>query len=77
MTQLLYGFPRRLYNLIRMRPEVFLKLLKWLQINGGLRDTRLLSVAEKLHIFLLVFSSNQSYRVVCELTQHLLTTIKQ
>jgi len=60
-----------------MRPEVFLKLLKWLQINGGLHDTRLLSAAEKLLIFLLVFSSNQLYRVVCELTQHSLTTIKQ
>ena len=77
MTQLLYRHPRRLYNLTRMQPKVFLKLLKWLQINSGLRDTRLLSAAEKLLIFLLVFSSNQSYQVVCKLTQYSLAIIKQ
>lgn len=46
-----------------MRPEVFLKLLKWLRINGGLRNIRLLSAVEKLLILLLVFSSNQLYWV--------------
>jgi len=77
MTQLLYGHPQRLYNLTRMRPEVFRKLLEWLQINGGLKDTKLLSAAEKLLIFLLIFSNNQSYRLVCEETQHAISTVKE
>ena len=76
-TQLLYGHPQRLYNLTRMRPDVFRKLLEWLQLYGGLRDTKLLSAAEKLLIFMLVFSNNQSYRLVCEETQHALSTIKE
>ena len=57
-TQLLYGHPQRLYNLTRMRPDVFRKLLEWLQLYGGLRDTKLLSAVEKLLIFMLVFSNN-------------------
>jgi hypothetical protein len=60
-----------------MRPEVFKKLLEWLQIHGGLRDSKLLSAAEKLLIFMLIFSNNQSYRLVCEETQHSLSTIKE
>ena len=60
-----------------MRLEVFRKLLEWLQINGGVRDIRLLSAAKKLLIFMLIFGQNQSYRLVCEETQYLLSTIKE
>ena len=74
---MLYGHPQRLYNLTRMQPEVFRKLLKWLQINGDLKDTKLLSAAEKLLIFLLIFSNNQLYRLVYKETQHAILIVKE
>ena len=55
-TQLLYGHEARLLSVTRMRPDVFNKLLNWLQEYGGLKDTKLLSAAEKLVIFLMIFS---------------------
>ena len=61
----------------RMRPDVFRKLLEWLQLYGGLRDTKLLSAVEKLLIFMLVFSNNQLYKQVYKETQHALSTIKK
>jgi hypothetical protein len=39
-----------------MRPELFRKLLDWLQLHGDLKDTKLLSPAEKLIIFLMLFN---------------------
>src|SRR6266571_3100939 len=60
-SQLLYGHEQRLVNLTRMRPEVFRKLLDWLQLYGDLKDTKLLSAAEKLLIFLIIFSNNSLY----------------
>ena len=44
-TQLLYGHEARLLNVTWMRPDVFNKLLNWLQEYGGLKDTKLLSVS--------------------------------
>ena len=65
---MLYGHPQRLYNLTRIRPEVFRKLLEWLQINGDLKDTKLLLAAEKLIIFLIIFSNNSLYRLLSKVT---------
>ena len=74
---MLYSHPQRLYNLTRMRPDVFGKLLKWLQLYGGLCNIKLLLTAEKLLIFMLVFSNNQLYKQVYKETQHALSTIKK
>lgn len=74
-TQLLHGHEERLRNVTRMKPEVFRKLLDWMQEYGDLKDSKRLSAAEKLLIFLFLFSSNASYRMACELTQHASSTI--
>jgi hypothetical protein len=76
-TQLLYGHEARLLSVTRMKPEVFKKLLNWLQEHGGLKDTKLLSAAEKLVIFLMIFSNNTSYKLLSEITQHSSATIHQ
>src|SRR6266571_7657479 len=76
-TQLLYGHEQRLVNITRMKPEVFRKLLDWLQLHGDLKDTKLLSAAEKLIIFLMIFSNNSSYRLLSEVTQYSSATIHQ
>ena len=76
-AQLLYGHKQRLVNMTCIRPKVFRKLLKWLQLYGDLKDTKLLSAAEKLLIFLIIFSNNSSYRLLSEVTQHSSTTIHQ
>ena len=67
-TQLLHGHEERLRNVTRMRPEVFKKLLNWIQEYGDLKDLKILSAVEKLLIFLFIFSSNASYRMAYELT---------
>ena len=72
---MLYGHEQRLVNMTRIRPEVFRKLLEWLQLYGDLKDTKLLSAAEKLLIFLIIFSNNSSYRLLSEVTQHSSATI--
>ena len=74
---MLYGHEQRLINVTRMRPEVFRNLLDWLQLYGDLKDTKLLSAAEKLIIFLMIFSNNSSYRLLSEVTQHSSATIHQ
>ena len=53
-TQLLYGHEARLLSVTRMKPGVFKKLLNWLQEHGDFKDTKLLSAAEKLVIFLMI-----------------------
>jgi len=43
---------------------MFNKLLNWLQEHGGLKNTKLLLAAEKLVIFLIIFSNNASYKLL-------------
>ena len=60
-----------------MKPDVFNKLLNWLQEYGGLKDIKLLLMAEKLVIFLIIFYNNASYKLLSKVTQHLLVMIHQ
>jgi hypothetical protein len=62
-------------NMVRMMPEVFMKLDNHLRNTGTVKDTNLLVIEEKLPIFLLVFAANDSYHKVGEETQHSLATI--
>ena len=55
---MLYG---QLLNIAWMRPDMFNKLLDWLYEHGGLKDTKLLSMAKKLVIFLIIFCDNALY----------------
>jgi len=66
--QLLYSHKARLLSVTWMKPEVFKKLLNWLQEHGGLKDTKLLLAAKKLVIFLIIFSNNILYRLLSEIT---------
>ena len=61
---MLYGHKARLLNITWMRPDVFKKLLNWLQVHGGLKDIKLLSAAEKLVIFPMIFSNNALYKLL-------------
>jgi hypothetical protein len=74
-TQFLYGHEARLLSVTRMKPEVFKKLLNLLQEHGDFKDTKLLSAAEKLVIFLMIFSNNTSYKLLSEIIQHSSATI--
>ena len=57
--------------MVQMRPEVFVKLTNHLHNIGAIKDLNLLiSVKEKLLIFLLVFAVNNSYHKVAEEMQH-------
>ena len=74
-AQLMHGHEKRMHNMVRMRPAVFVKLANELRDGGFVQDSNLLGVEEKLLIFLLVFAANDSYRKVGEETQHSLATI--
>ena len=47
---------------------MFKKLLDWLQLYSDLKDIKLLLIAEKLLIFLIIFSNNSLYRLLSEVT---------
>jgi hypothetical protein len=49
---------------------VFVKLANHLYNIGAIKDLNLLSIEEKLLIFLLVFAANNSYHKVAEETQY-------
>ena len=61
--------------MVRIRPAVFVKLANERRDGGFVQDSNLLSIKEKLLIFLLVFTANDSYCKVGEETQHSLATI--
>ena len=56
--------------MVQMRPKVFIKLANHLYNIGAIKDLNLLSIEEKLFIFLLVFAANNSYYKVAEETQY-------
>jgi len=68
MTQLLYGYKQRLVNITHIRPKVFRKLLNWLQLYSDLKDIKFLLAAEKLIIFLMLFSNNSLYKLLSKVT---------
>ena len=68
MTQLLYGYEAQLLNVTQIRLDMFNKLLNWLQKHGGFKDVKLLSVAKKLIIFLIIFCNNTLYKLLNKVT---------
>ena len=54
VKELLAGHPRRFYNMMGMAKHVFWRLLRELQIYGGLHDPRYVTSEEQLAIFLQV-----------------------
>ena len=51
-----------------MKLDVFNKLLNWLQEYSGLKDIKLLLIAEKLVIFLIIFCNNVLYKLLSKVT---------
>jgi len=73
--QLRSKHPARIFNLTRLRPEIFEDLLLWLVSNTALRDSEHLSAAERLLIFLFICAQGASMRLAAEVFQHSLATI--
>jgi hypothetical protein len=52
LDDLLNSTPRRIYDVLRMRKETFLRLCLWLRTNTELRASRYISVQEQVAMFL-------------------------
>jgi DDE superfamily endonuclease len=74
-TQLLTGPPERIRDMTRLEREVFLELLRWLCENSKLKDSRQVSSAEKLIIFLYICAQGVKFRLAAETLQHSTRTI--
>ena len=74
-AQLLYGHPVRLQNLTRLKRDTFLALLDWLLVHTDLKDSREVSAAQKLVIFLYICSQGVKFRIAAETLQHSTRTI--
>ena len=72
---MMHSHEKRIHNIVQMRPAVFIKLANKLHNRDFVQDLNLLSVEEKLLIFLLVFMANNSYHKVRKETQHNLVRI--
>jgi hypothetical protein len=74
-NQLLTGHPERIRNMTRLTKEAFLELLRWLRENTRLRDSRQVSSAEKLLVFLHICAHGVKFRIAAETLQHSTRTI--
>jgi DDE superfamily endonuclease len=74
-NQLLTGHAQRIFNMTRLKREVFLELLEWLCQNSKLKDSRCVSAAEKLIIFLYICAHGVKFRIAAEEVQHSTRTI--
>lgn len=73
--ELLSGHPGRIFDMTRLRREVFLELLNWLCQNTELKDSRHVSAAEKLVTFLFICAHAIKFRIAAETFQHSIRTI--
>jgi hypothetical protein len=73
--QLRSGAERRLINTTRLNPDQFEALLEWLLANTKFKDSKHVSAAEKLVIFLYICSHDISFRGMQELVHHSTSTI--
>jgi DDE superfamily endonuclease len=73
--QLLHGHPERIKNFTRLKRHTFFALLEWLLANTNLKDSREVSAAEKLIIFLHICSQGIKFRIAAESLQHSTRTI--
>jgi hypothetical protein len=71
------GNSKRIYRILRMKKETFTSLCSWLQINGGLENTRNVLVEEQVAIFLWIINFNTSMSIVAERFQHSTETISR
>jgi hypothetical protein len=65
----------RIFNATRLNHAQFTALLEWLHTNTSFADSKHVSAAEKLIIFLYICAHNTSFRGVQELVHHSISTI--
>jgi DDE superfamily endonuclease len=75
VSELRHGAAPRLIHTTRLNPEQFEALLDWLLANTKLEDSKHVSAAEKLIIFLYICAHDTSFRGVQELVHHSTSTI--
>jgi len=75
LWQLRSQHPARIFNLTRLRPDIFEDPLDWLVSNTALRDSKHLGAAKRLLIFLFICAQGASMRLAAEVFQHSLATI--
>jgi len=75
VKELLAGHARRLHNMMGMAKHVFRRLLRELQIHGGLCDTKYVTAEEQLAIFLRVCRTGGTQRDMQERFQRSPNTI--
>jgi len=73
--ELIEGHPARIYDLTRVPIDVFLELVKWLELNG-LKATREMSVARQLLIFLTICAQAETYQKAGEDFQCSIRTVQ-
>jgi hypothetical protein len=77
LTELINGHPERFRNQMGMAPHVYLRLLFELQAYSGLANSKFVSAAEKLGIFLHFVRTGSSSRMLQERFQRSAETISK
>ena len=70
IEEYLQGHPRRMFNRVRMTPQVFTALCMLLKERRLLSDTRGLAVEEQLFMFLTIISQSENSRAAQDDFQH-------
>ncbi|KAD4385392.1 hypothetical protein E3N88_25560 [Mikania micrantha] len=73
--ELLQGGPKQCHELLRMSLESFVRLCAHFRVNYSLKDSKHVSVEEKMAMFLMIIGHNQRYVVVKRRFQHSKQTI--
>lgn len=71
------GSLKRIYEVLRMEKETFLKLCDWLEYNTALQSSRYMSIQEQVAMFLWTINYSASNRQVMERFQHSGETISR
>lgn len=75
--ELLKGNTNQCFELLRMSRDTFVRLIAHFRGRGLLKDSKHISVEEKLAIFLSIIGGNQRYAVVKHRFQHSTQTINR
>ncbi|XP_071738895.1 uncharacterized protein [Rutidosis leptorrhynchoides] len=73
--QLLQGNDTQCVELLRMSRDSYVRLCTYFRVKGWLKDSKHLSVEEKIAMFLMMLGHNQRYILVKRLFQHSKQTI--
>lgn len=70
VIELLNGNDRRCFDCFRMKRTTFIRFCEDLKSKTDLKASKYLTVQEKVAIFLLIISHNESNRIAAERVQH-------